>query len=249
MKNAQVLPLNEGYYTIGFDKIFFPFDPQKDVLEERSRGSLLVEIQPFLIKTATQNILIDTGLGFENHQTGQLKIAENLKQHGLAPQDITDVVMSHLHKDHAGGLFFETENGLELTFSNALHHINQDEFLFAIDEKNKLSYDTKKVMLLKEQADIKWFDGSHIFDFMRFMEDGGHCPHHTSFLLNFDGEKYFFGGDVAPQIKQLKFKYIAKYDFDGKKSAELRTNYARQGKAEGWTFMFYHDVSVPLSTL
>ena len=249
MTNYEVIPLNEGYYTIGFDKIFYPFNPDTDVLEDRSRGSLLVEIQPFLIKTPNQNILIDSGLGFKNEETGELKIAENLKLHGFEPDDITDVVMSHLHKDHAGGLLSSIGEDWSLNFENAVHHINHDELLFAVDEKNKLSYDADKIIFLKENADIHWFDNGHVFDFMSYTEDGGHCPYHTSFLINLNGKKFFFGGDVTPQLKQLKFKYMAKYDFDAKKSSELRSEYAEQGKKENWTFLFYHDVSTPMAGL
>ncbi len=249
MMNATITPLNEGYYTIGFDKIFFPFNPDIDILEERSWGSLLVEIQPFLIQTERQNILIDAGLGFLNEKTGVLKIEENLAERGLRRSDITDVVMSHLHKDHAGGLLYEKNGEQILAFENAVHHINEKEYENATDEKNALSYDIEKIKLLPSLADISWFAGGQVFDFMNYEQDGGHCPYHTSFVMTFENGIYFFGGDVAPQIKQLKFRYIAKYDVDGRRSAELRTEYAKRGKDEDWTFMFYHDVSMPMSKL
>jgi glyoxylase-like metal-dependent hydrolase (beta-lactamase superfamily II) len=249
MIDAKIVPLNEGYYTIGFDKIFFPFDKEKDVLEERSRGSLLVEIQPFLIITEERKILIDSGLGFSNPETKQLKILENLAVHNLAAHDITDVIMSHLHKDHSGGLVTDLHDERELTFQNATYHINQKEFDFAINPKNKMSYDTDKLEFLFKEAEIKWFEGGSVFDFITYVEDGGHCPHHCSILMHTNSGKYFFGGDVAPQLKQLKFRYIAKYDFDGKKSLELRAQYAEKGKAEDWTFLFYHDVEIPMAKL
>ncbi len=246
---ATIIPLNEGYYTIGFDKVFHSFDPAKDKLEERSRGSLLVEIQPFLIKTASQNILIDAGLGFINEDTGNLRIEDNLTKQGLRLRDITDVVMSHLHKDHAGGLFHRKNDHWVTTFENAVHHINLNEYHFALDEKNALSYDLEKLKQLHLAADLQWMENGLIFDFMQYMEDGGHCPHHTSFLMNFENGKYFFGGDVAPQLKQLKYRYMAKYDFDSRKSAALRDEYANRGLQEDWIFMFYHDVSIPMAKL
>lgn len=249
MINAEIFPLNEGYYTIGFDKVFYPFDPDKDILEDRSRGSLLVEIQPFLIITETQKILIDTGLGFINPETNNLRIEDNLQKHGLGCADITDVIMSHLHKDHAGGFFRAEHNTLEINFPNAVFHINRNEYEFAVNPNSKLSYDTDKLTLLPEKAEIQWFENGHVLDFITYEEDGGHCPHHTSLLIHLNNGQYFFGGDVAPQLKQLKFKYIAKYDFDGRKSAELRSAYAQRGRLEDWTFLFYHDVTTPMSRL
>ena len=63
--SINILPLSEGVFTIGHDKIFYPFDETKDVLSERPVGSLLVEIQPFLVTLEGVNILFDTGLGFK----------------------------------------------------------------------------------------------------------------------------------------------------------------------------------------
>ena len=55
--------------------------------------------------------------------------------------------------------------------------------------------------------------------------------------------------DEAPQLKQMKIKYIAKYDYDGKKAMALREQYAAQGRAEGWQFLFYHDIAAPIARL
>ena len=58
------------------------------------------------------------------------------------------------------------------------------------------------------------------------------------------GETVFFGGDVAPQLQQMKSRFVAKYDYDGKRAMELRQEWWKQGQAEGWAFLFYHDVKV-----
>lgn len=249
MMEFEVFPLNEGYYTIGFDKVFHPFNIEVDKLENRSRGSLLVEIQPFLVKTISgKNILFDTGLGFTN-DAGMLVIAENLRRHGLGLDDISAVVMSHLHKDHAGGLNFVNRYGeQEETFKYADYYISKEEFAFAL-ENGEPSYTINDFKFLKDREDVHWLDkAGTCLDFIHFMQDGGHCPFHTSFLLE-GKQKFFFGGDVVPQLKQLTHRYIAKYDFEGRKSMELRENYAKRGKDEEWEFMFYHDVKTPLSKL
>ena len=56
----------------------------------------------------------------------------------------------------------------------------------------------------------------------------------------------FFGGDDAPQLQQMKHRFVAKYDYDGKKAMELRRNGGSRGKQEKWTFLFYHDVKNPV---
>ena len=58
--------------------------------------------------------------------------------------------------------------------------------------------------------------------------------------------RYFFGGDDAPQLQQMKTRYAAKYDYDGKKAMELRQKWWEEGEEEGWTFLFYHDIKTPV---
>jgi glyoxylase-like metal-dependent hydrolase (beta-lactamase superfamily II) len=96
----KILPLSEGTFTIDQSKVFLPFDPEKDQLQDRTRGSLLVEIQPFLVVTEKDLILFDSGLGYAN--SGVMQIIENLASVGYASTDVTKVLMSHLHRDHAG---------------------------------------------------------------------------------------------------------------------------------------------------
>jgi hypothetical protein len=61
-----------------------------------------------------------------------------------------------------------------------------------------------------------------------------------------EGKTIFFGGDDAPQYQQMKSRYIAKYDYDGKKCMELRRKWWEEGALNHWTFLFYHDIKTPL---
>lgn len=235
---------------MGHDKQFHPFDETKDELTERSRGSLLVEIQPFLIVTDKDVIMLDTGLGFENME-GVLQIHANLAQHGYQPEDVTKVLMSHLHKDHAGGAVYKNEKGLvATTFPKADYYIYKNEADFAL-EQGMPSFHPEDIDPLLSSGQVKWLEGAEgtIDDYITFQYSGGHSPQHIVFLIDDGKDKVFFGGDEAPQKKQMKIKYVAKYDYDGKKALALREEYAEKGIAEGWQFLFYHDVGNPVSTL
>ena len=60
----KIIPLSEGTFTIDKTKLFVPFDDEIHDLQQRPVGSLLVEIQPFIIITSKDILLLDTGLGF-----------------------------------------------------------------------------------------------------------------------------------------------------------------------------------------
>jgi glyoxylase-like metal-dependent hydrolase (beta-lactamase superfamily II) len=117
--------------------------------------------------------------------------------------------------------------------------------------KGAPSYNPHDVDHLLSLENILWLDGDagDIDEYIYFTHSGGHCPHHIVYLINAGDQKIFFGGDEAPQYKQIKTKYMAKYDFDGRKAMELREQYAIKGKAENWKFLFYHDVKKPIATI
>jgi len=146
----KIIPLSEGSFTIDHTKIFLPFDTAKDDLQQRSRGSLLVEIQPFLVETKNDLILLDTGLGFS--ENGVLQLYNNLALHGYSPGDITMVLMSHLHRDHAGGMAIsDPYSGVaHLSFPHAQYFINEKELDYALHAGNA-SYDAERLSIIGGQ--------------------------------------------------------------------------------------------------
>ena len=236
----KIIPLSEGAFTIDKTKRFIPFDLEKDDLQQRSTGSLLVEIQPFALITSEDILVIDTGLGFERE--GKLQIHTNLENAGIDPGKVTKVLLSHLHKDHAGGICPDGR----MSFPNAQYYVQRNELGYAF-EKGPTSYLTDELECLKTSPQVVLLDGDGVLDgYIRYMVTGAHCPWHQAFRIVDGGETVFFGGDVAPQLQQMKSRFVAKYDFDGKKAMELRQQWWKQGGEEGWTFLFYHDIKTPM---
>jgi len=247
---AKIFPLSEGVFTVGHDKNFVPFNLGADELNDRPTGSLLVEVQPFLIATDKDLIMLDTGLGFHN-SNDVLQVHDNIRAAGYQPEDVTKVLMSHLHKDHAGGVVYEDNNGIvKTTFPNATYYIYRAEADFAL-ATGYPSYHTAEIEPLLSSTQVHWLDGEEgmISDYIHFTHSGAHCPQHIVYLIDDGVDKIFYGGDEAPQLKQMKIKYVAKYDYNGKKAMELREQYAEQGRKEGWNFLFYHDVKTPMAKL
>lgn len=246
---VKIIPLSEGVFTIGHDKIFHPFDIENDILTDRATGSLLVEVQPFLLVTSKDIILFDTGLGFDVNN--ELQIHYNLAQHGYQPEDVTKVLLSHLHKDHAGGLSFKDEFGnVRPSFPEAMYYIYKPEAETAL-QTGTPSYIPDELKPVLNSDQVIWLEGESgkIDENISFTHSGAHSKNHIVFLYDDGQDKIFFGGDEAPQLKQLKIKYIAKYDYDGKKAMQLREQYAERGRKEGWQFLFYHDVKTPIAKL
>ncbi len=242
----MVFPLFEGTFTVDAGKKFIPFDAAKDKLEDRP-ASLVVDIVPFLIKTKNDLVVIDPGLGFQSGE-GDFQIHENIRRHGFSVDEVTLVLLSHLHKDHAGGICYGNNTAYNLMFPNAIYFCQQQEMEYSFSKKNSPSYFFEKLDFLQHSPQLKFLNGNEsISSEIRCEVSGGHTPYHQVFFIDSTDGIYFFGGDVVPQSSQIIRRFIAKYDFDGKKSAQLREEYARRGAKENWRFLFFHDGKKPVA--
>lgn len=241
----KVIPLSEGSFTIDKTKLFVPFDTSKDDLQQRPVGSLLVEVQPFVVITSEDVLLLDTGLGF-NTDKGVLQLHQLLIDNGINPSEITKVLMSHLHKDHAGGVSVEQNGKRTLSFPNARWYIQEKELQYAF-EKGFPSYMPDELECLKGAPQVNLLKGDGVIDgYIKHVITGAHSKYHQVFWIVDGGETIFFGGDEAPQLQQMRTRFVAKYDDDGKKAMELRQKWWQEGAGEKWRFLFYHDIKTPV---
>ena len=234
----QVFTLYEGSYSVAADKKFVPFDPEKDNPKDRP-ASLFIHVQPFLVKMGNLLLLLDTGLGYSD-ENGNLILHENIKKAGFNPEDVDYVLMSHLHYDHSGGMVHKTEKGMELSFPNATYVIQRGEWEGAFTNTSS-SYRTEIFEFLQRNAQLSFVDETGDFTpQIRHEFTGAHTPNHQVWLLNDGEDKVFFGGDVLPEPGELLRRFIAKYDYDGRKTMELREEFGKRAAAEHWNCLFYH---------
>lgn len=243
----EIFALDEGSYSVDSTKKFIPFDPKKDDAKSRP-GSLFIHVNPFLIKTSTELIVLDTGLGFKC-EDGELWLHKHIRQKGFDPEDVTLVLMSHLHYDHSGGLVIERNGRLEPSFPQARHVIQRAEWEYAFSTQSS-SYHKDIFEAMQRSADIAFVEGDGEFKpGIRYELSGGHSKFHQVFWIDIDGKKVFFGGDELPEPEQLLRKFIAKYDYDGRKAMELREVYGHKAADEGWTCLFYHAKRNPIGNV
>ncbi len=234
----KVVALLEGSYSVDVSKKFVPFNPAVDKASDRP-ASLFVYIQPFLVKTKNDLLLLDTGLGY-NDDEGNLILHENIKKAGYAVEDVTKVLMSHLHFDHSGGMIKNTDGSLTLSFPNADYYIQRGEWENAYSSSSS-SYKTEIFDVVQRSGQIVFLEGDgKINEEISYEITGGHTEFHQVYHIEEGGEHIFFGADIVPEPEQLQRKFIAKYDLDGRKAMELREGYGKKAVEGDWICLFYH---------
>lgn len=234
----KVYALNEGSYSVDSTKKFIPFNPETDNAKDRP-ASLFIHVQPFLVELGGKLIVLDTGLGYKN-SAGELVIHENIRKAGYDPEDVSMVLMSHLHYDHAAGMIYEKDGNMQLSFPHAEYVINRNEWEVAYSGASS-SYHTDIFDIVQRSGSIHFIEGNgQLTDEISYEVTGGHCQFHQVFLINDQGDKCFFGADILPEPEQLLRRFKAKYDYDGAKSMELREHYGKLAAKENWLCLFYH---------
>jgi glyoxylase-like metal-dependent hydrolase (beta-lactamase superfamily II) len=240
----EIFALGEGSYSVDSSKKFIPFDPQTDSAKDRP-GSLFIHVNPFLVKTADELILFDAGLGFKDTRD-ELFLHQHIRNAGFDPDEVTLVLMSHLHYDHSGGLVVERNGRLVPSFPQAKHVIQRNEWETAINGRSS-SYHKEIFEALNGSANIQFVENSgELKPGIKYELSGGHCPFHQVFWIDDKQGKCFYGGDELPEPEQLIRKFIAKYDYDGRKAMQLREEYGKKAAEENYTCLFYHAKSGPV---
>src|SRR3954464_10782203 len=134
--SIKIVPLSDGGFTPP-STMFFPnvTDEQWEPVKEfrNSDGTMSVNFGAWLIAEGERWTLVDTGMGQRNGGAGLLMPA--LQEAGVSPDDISLVVITHLHLDHIGWNTVDTDDGVELVFKNARHVVQRVEWDYWSHEK------------------------------------------------------------------------------------------------------------------
>lgn len=231
----KIQPIQLGEFKVDADKNFSylkPTDPSQ---------TIKMAIQPFLITTAKDCILLDAGLGF--NENGVPVLLHKLQELQIQPDSISKILISHLHKDHTGGLGF-FENGVFIgNFPNATIYIQERAYLTALAQHNSTSYDQEALQALKTWTNIVWMqeDAGQISSEIKFLVTNAHAPFHQVFWIREANETAFYGADDLPTLSHLRRHIAFKTDFDGKKAMELRKEWETTALNEQWQLLLYHD--------
>lgn len=229
----QITALSDGTVPQDLHKLLTGTTPQEvDQLLEQSFQQSPVElsINAYLIDTGSKLVLVDTGAGqFFGPGYGG-KLLSSLAAAGYQPQQINDILITHIHTDHSGGLV----NDNHLVFPNATIHVGKADVDFFLNPANSTTsgYDRsyfdqaeKAIGPSVRAGKVKTFTGrTQIFPGITAIPTPGHTPGHSFYLIESQGQRLEMLGDIAHvvpvQFPQPQITIV--YDVDSAAAAAQR---------------------------
>ncbi len=220
--------------------------------DEQNRITLSGRV--LLIENGQKKIIVDTGTGigwrekFANifrieHQSGSLY--SSLEKRGIKPEEITDVIITHLHFDHVGGaVIFDEEGNTSPAFPNAKYHINKKQFEWAKNpsRRDRASYFENRFMPMYKTGQYEFHEGDFRLDEeVELLEINGHTPGQQLVKVS-DGENtILYCADLIPTAGHVPLPFIMGFDLFPLTTLEEKLRFLPKAVEEKWLLVFEHD--------
>ena len=232
-----------------------PYAIWKDKIQTDDRRRQKMELNLLLIVSEDRKILVDTGLGNrlserqrDIYQPSDFALPASLGELGYRDTDITDVIMTHLHFDHAGGIVTDFGDHEALTFPRATYWIQKDEWEIAKnpDGLNAAAYAFEhQLSLLEVQGRIKLIEGEvEIAPSVTCVKCGGHTV--GSQFVQIDAEHGFFiyAGDIIATKFHTSLAITSAYDVCRADTFKAKKDIYSRLKAKKGFLLLDHDTRI-----
>ena len=261
--NYDLHPIETGRFALDGGAMFGvvpkPLWSKTNPPDDRNRIELAA--RALLIIGNGRRILVDNGNGskFTGKQidiyaldTTQYELTKSLKQHGLTPADITDVLLTHLHFDHAGGSTFRENGTLVPTFPNAKYYVQKAHWEQAMNptEKDRGSFMPDDYLPLRDHGVLEFIDGEgEVFPQISLVILNGHTAAQQLPKISDGRKSLLYCCDLFPTTAHIPLPYIMAYDLRPLTTLEEKKNILKRAVDEEWTLFFEHDPRTVVGTV
>ena len=213
-----------------------------------------------LLISDDKKILIDTGMGNKWDDKSKmiyridpkLDIEQALFQNGISLNEITDVLLTHLHFDHTGGST-KYENGkLIPAFPNAKYFVQKKNFEWAMNpsDRDKGSYIKENFEPLVKEGVLNLINGEINFDEnISFRIINGHTFAQQMIKISDSSDTVLYCADLMPFVSQIRIPYVMGYDIQPMITVQEKKKYLRLAADENWQIYFGHDPEFAIATV
>jgi glyoxylase-like metal-dependent hydrolase (beta-lactamase superfamily II) len=223
---------------------------------------IVLTLRSLIVETDGHIILVDTGWGdkqdekFFRHtylHNGEGLIG-GLKNRGYQPEDITDVVLTHLHADHCGGgvVKRKTGTGYELTFPNAIYHVSRTQWEWAVksNPREEDAFLEENILPLMQSGRLSLVDEEvELFRDFSVRLCFGHTPGLMIPVIQSKGKTLVYTGDLIPTVAHIPLIWNMSYDIESLKTIDEKGKLLNEALENNYILVFQHDESVECCTL
>lgn len=253
--NYNVYPIQSGLFGLDGGAMFGiipkPLWEKTNPADEKNRVQL--STNNLLLIGNGKKILIDTGMGDKwddkakaiyniNQQNSSLETA--LDKFNIKEDEITDVILTHLHFDHAGGATKLINDKLVPAFPNAKYFVQKKNFEWAVNptDRDKGSYLPDNFMPIYNEGLLNLTDEDFQFDdFIGFIIINGHTFGQQMIKISDGSETLLYTGDLVPFSSHVHLPYIMGYDLQPLITLEEKKKTFTIAAEEQWKLFFEHD--------
>lgn len=220
--------------------------------DEQNRIDLALRLM--LLKKDNRIILIDTGIGDYHGQKfderfairgGPSPLEQALAAINLKPEDITDLVLSHLHFDHVGGMGKMVDAAMEPILKNATLHLHQKHYEYAHHPTERdsgsfeIDYFKPVIEWYQFHNKIHFVDGmqGEILPGLNFKCSMGHTP----YLLHAYDDKFIYMADLIPTSNHVHIPWVMGYDISPGMTTQDKKHFLQFINESHLTMIFEHD--------
>lgn len=229
-------------------------------VDEKNRIDM--RLRCLLLRTKDRVILVDNGIGHKEDEKfcemyrvdhSRFTLEKSLAAHGLTFKDVTDVILTHLHFDHAGGSTQrDTGGAIVPAFPNATYYVQKAnlEWALAPTERDRASYIPHNFKPLIDAGVLQTLTGAtEIFSGIF----GEICEGHTTGLQTLritDGTTtLYYCADLVPTVVHLPLPWIMGYDLRPLVTLEEKREVLARAARDRWILLFEHCPLTPAATV
>ncbi len=211
-----------GYLKVQATEMIKPLELNQiaSKYEVDKEANMKLPMHGILVEEADRKVLIDPGvadflpmkLRLEYGLEIPVAIEEELKHIGVLPDQITDVVFTHLHFDHASGAFKRVPGNIVKRFPHARYHLLKEHYQYALDP-DPFEADSFCTGLFKYLDQIHWLEDWDL-DWMSFKVFNGHTRGMVVPEIHADEGLTYFMSDLVPMEIFLKPELWCGYDLE-----------------------------------